>query len=111
VPFSFFCSYTERAAALKLSSLATAAARWTLLQWEETHQALTQAIVDLLEGISVDEGLSLVQHLGMVSGVARMQGIVMAHQLVHRVVAMFLSHYPHLNHELLGEGWAPRYYS
>jgi hypothetical protein len=32
----------------------------------------------------------------MVGGVARERGMAMARQLVHRVVAMFLSHYPDL---------------
>jgi hypothetical protein len=50
----------KRAAALKLSSLAAVAAWVTLLQWEETHRALTQAVMELLEGISVEEGSSLI---------------------------------------------------
>jgi hypothetical protein len=99
----------ERAASLKLSSPAMAVARATLLQWEETHWALTQAVVELLEGIGVDEGSSLVEHLEMVGGVAHRRGMAMARQLVHRVVAMFLSHYPDLECELIKVGWAPGY--
>jgi hypothetical protein len=45
----------------------------------------------------------------MVGGVVHARGVAMARQLVHRVVAMFLSHYPKLNRKLLEEGWAPRY--
>jgi hypothetical protein len=97
------------AVALKLSSLAAATARATLLQREETHRALTRVVVELLEGISVDEGLSLVERLGMVGGVTHGRGLAMARQFIHRVVAMFLSHYTDLDCELLGEVWATGY--
>jgi hypothetical protein len=33
----------------------------------------------------------------------------MARQLVHRVVATFLSHYPDMEREALAGGWAPGY--
>jgi hypothetical protein len=33
---------------------------------EETHQAVTQAVVQLLEGICVGDRASLVEHIGMV---------------------------------------------
>jgi hypothetical protein len=98
--------FAERVVALKLPSSAAAAARASR---EETHRALTQAILELLEGMGVGEWSSLVEHLGMVSGVACEWGVAMARQLVHQVVAMFLSHYPDLDHELLGEGWPPGY--
>jgi hypothetical protein len=73
-PFSFSA---ERAAPLKLSSPTAVTARATFLQREETHRALTQAVVELLEGITVDEGSYLVERLGMVGGVACARGIAM----------------------------------
>jgi hypothetical protein len=49
--------------------------------------------MQLLEGISVGVGASLVERIGMVGGVALGRGMAMARQPVHRAVAMFLSHY------------------
>jgi hypothetical protein len=60
-----------------------------------------------LEGIGVGEGPSLIKRLEMVGGVMREQGMATTRQLVHRAMAMFLSHYPDMDHEFLGEGWPP----
>jgi hypothetical protein len=40
----------------------------------------------------------------MVGVVARKRGVTMARQLVHRVVAMFLSHYPNMDREVFAGG-------
>jgi hypothetical protein len=48
----FFPS-AERAATLKLSSPTIVAARATILEREETHWVVTQAITELLEGIGI----------------------------------------------------------
>lgn len=53
----------------------SAMARATLLQREETHRALTQAVMLLLEGTGVDDGSSLVERLRIVGGVAHAQGM------------------------------------
>jgi hypothetical protein len=46
-------SFAETAAAFKLSSLSADGARVTILERKETHRVVTQAIMQLLEDISV----------------------------------------------------------
>lgn len=58
-------SLPQRAATFKLFSPTTTAV-WSEREREETHQAVTQAVVQLLEGICVGDRASLVEHIGMV---------------------------------------------
>lgn len=104
-----FFSLVEKDTVLKLTSLSADGARATILERENTYRVVTQVVTQLLEDIGMGDGASLVERIAMVDKVAHKRGMAMARQLVHRVAAMFLSHYPDIDREILVGGWALAY--
>ena len=49
------------------------------------------------------------ERVGSVSEGVREQSLELARSVVHKVVAMFLLHYPKMEHGTLSGGWAPGY--
>ena len=83
--------------------------RQLLQERDAAHHVLVQAVERLLGELGVDVGTTLVERVGSVSEGVREQSLELACSVVHKVVAMFLSHYPKMERGPLSGGWAPGY--
>ena len=68
-----------------------------------------RAIEQVLAELQVGDAPTLSQRLALVAGRSQEQVLDMARNMVCKVVAMFLSHYPQMERGALSGGWAPGY--
>jgi hypothetical protein len=72
---------------------------------------LVRVVGAVMNGIGILFGSMLpdrlIEEVGRLPGVIKERELSTARRAVHRVLAMFESHYQGLNHTLLSGGWAP----
>ena len=73
------------------------------------RDSLVRALEQVLAELQAGDAPTLSQRLALVVGRTREQALDMARDVVRKVIAMFLSHYPQMDHGALSGGWAPGY--
>ena len=73
------------------------------------RHSLVRALEQVLVELQVGDAPTLSQWLALVVGRTQEQALDMARDVVRKVVAMFLSHYPQMDRGALSGGWAPGY--